>query len=175
MALDWLAIFFLALIFSLASFEINRKVGNRKRVKEIQKQMNEMQKELQEATKKKDEALLKRLEAKQTELPKLMMEMFSLQFRPLVVVIPLFFLFIGTNGFLGIDFNGIVRILYPNFSITLPFGLHLNEVFSLRILSHSTYGARGFFIVCLMFWGATIELLYTNLVEKKRARKVPSE
>jgi len=71
--------------------------------------------------------------------------------------------------------------MFPGFTIELPFAIHLHEVFAGftinplswfgifgNILQPSIYGARGFFIVCVIFAGIIIELLMTQVIEKKK-------
>ncbi len=76
--------------------------------------------------------------------------MMFLPFKSMIVVLPLFFVFIWLIG--G---------AYPHFTIRLPIALHLNggELFGLNILHDSTYGPRGFFILASVLAGSVIEFI----------------
>ena len=150
------AIMLWSLVFSIVSFEATRRLGNRKRQKEIKAEIDAFQKEMSKAVKEKDQAALKRLEPRQKQVTEMMTEMMMLPFKSMIVVIPLFLVVIS-----------LLQQNFPGFTINLPFGLHLPEIFSLRILSPSVYGPRGFFIVSGMFWGLIIEAIYSKKFEKK--------
>ena len=166
-AAQWPLVLLLALAYAVLSFYLNKTLGNRKRIKEIQREMNAVQKEFSEAAKTKDEKELKRLEERQKAMSGLMMESMQLQFKPLLVILPLFLILFG-----GFGFAGLLPMLFPGFEITLPFDMHLNAIFTLNLLQtipvQALYGIRGYFIVCLFFAGIAIELLYSNLIEKKQ-------
>ncbi len=153
-----LTLFIAAVAYVAFTVFLNKKLGSRDRLKTLQREINSFQKEMKEASDKKDEKKLKQLSLREKEVTSYMMEMMWLPWKSLVFILPLFFLFIGTNGFLGISYDGLLKQWYPDFVAVLPFGLHLPEIFSLRVLSPSVYGPRGFFIVCAVFAGILIEL-----------------
>jgi len=155
----------LALVVSIIFFVVNRTIGNRRRVKEIQARMTELQKEFKALADAKDE---RKMEEKQKEMSDMMMESMRLSFKPLLVSLPIIFVLFGFD-FFGFNYVGLVGQLFPNFSITLPIALHLNgnELLGLQILKDSTYGARGFFILCLFVLGLVLELVVGRLVDKK--------
>lgn len=150
----------LALIFSIVSLAANHKIGGKKRVKELQKEVNDFQKKFEKATKEKDEKELARLKILEPQVMGKMQEMLLLPLKAMVVILPLFFIFIaGVNYFV------------PSFSIVLPFGIHINEVLSLKVLESSTYGSRGFFIVCSIVFNLLLEALYSKVIAPDKANK----
>ncbi len=152
---DTIAIMLWSLVFSVAAFEAARRLGNRKRQKEIREEVNRFQKEYARAAKEKDEPALKRLKLREKQVTGLMTEMMILPMKSMIIIIPLFFVFIT-----------LVQQNFSSFTITLPLGLHVNEILSLRIFSPSTYGPRGFFILASVFWGIIIEIIYSKKFEK---------
>jgi len=153
---DTAAIMLWALVFSIISFESARRLGNRKRQKEIKAEIDAFQKEMNKAMKEKDEAAIKRLEVRQKQVTDMMTEMMMLPMKSMIVAIPLFLIVIS-----------LIQQNFTSFVITLPFGIHTNEITSLRILSPSVYGPRGFFIVSSIFWGMVVEMVYSKKFEKK--------
>ncbi len=155
----------LALVIAIVYFVINRTIGNRARVKEIQARMTSLQKEFKDLADAKDE---KKMEEKQKEMSTLMMESMRLSFKPLLVSLPILFFLFGFS-FFGFSYGGIVHQLFPGFSIVLPIALHLNghELLGLHILQDATYGSRGFYIICLFVFGLVLELVVGRFVDKK--------
>ncbi len=146
-----------AALFSVFSFEATRRLGNRKRQKEIQKTVNDYQKDLQKAVKSGDEAEIKKLEAREKQVMGLMNEMMLLPFKSMLVILPAFFIVIT-----------IITGAYQGFSASLPIGLHTSELFALKILQPSVYGPRGYFILSAVLFGLVIEYVYSNFIEKKK-------
>jgi len=155
---DKVAVMLWALAFSLIAFEAARRLGNRKRQVEIREEVNRFQKEYARAVKEGDEAELKRLQARQKQVTGLMTEMMILPMKSMIVIIPVFFIF-----------TTLVQQNFQSLTVTLPFGLHLNEILSWppRILSPSVYGPRGFFILSSILWGIVTEIIYSKKTEKK--------
>ncbi|MFA5106147.1 MAG: EMC3/TMCO1 family protein [Candidatus Micrarchaeia archaeon] len=89
---------FVSVIYALAAFVIQRKVGNYARIKEIQKASNDISKELSEASKAKDQPRIDAAMKKQAEVMPMLSEMMMLQMKPLFVII---IVFICIVGFLG--------------------------------------------------------------------------
>ncbi|MBI5635350.1 DUF106 domain-containing protein [Candidatus Micrarchaeota archaeon] len=170
----WTVIFFVSLAYVIVSLFLNRMLGARQRLKQLQKLVNDYQKQVTEATKAKDERKLKELSLREKEMMGYTKEMFILPLKSMVVIIPVFFILIGTSGFLGINFNGLIPGAYPDFRTTLPIALHLNEVFSLKILANSVYGSRGFFVVAAIFWGLIVEAVASQ-VEKRLEKPSPTQ
>ncbi len=144
-------------VFSLISAWVNRKFGNRKRTKEIQKQINDFQKELKEAQAKKDEKKIKKLEAQQKDMLKLAQEMMFLPFKSMIIILPLFFVALY-----------LINMFFPGVVITLPFSLpvpKLPEIIAWR----NVFGSRGTFILFTVVFGLVIEgfiTLYEKLKNK---------
>ncbi len=149
-----------ALIFSIVSLAANHKIGGKKRVKELQKEVNDFQKKFEKATKEKDEKELARLKIIEPQVMKNMQEMLLLPLKAMVVILPLFFIFIAG-----------VKYLVPSFSIMLPFGIHPSELLSFKILEQSTYGVHGFFIVCSIVFNLVIEALYSRVIAPEKPNK----
>lgn len=170
----WLVIFLASLVYVIISLFLNRMLGARQRLKQLQKLVNDYQKQVSEATKANDEKKLKELSLRDKEMMGYTKEMFVLPLKSMVIIIPVFFILIGTSGFLGINFQGIIPGAYPDFVITLPIALHLSEVFSLQILASSIYGPRGFFVVAAIFWGLLVEAVASQ-VEKRLEKPSPSQ
>ncbi len=146
----------ISLVFSAISTVVNHKIGGRSRVKELQKEVNEFQKKFEKAAKEKNEKDLERLKVLEPEVMKKMQEMLFLPLKSMIVILPLFFIFITA-----------VVSFYPEFVIILPFGIHLNEIFSLSVLNNSYYGPRGFFIVVSIVFNLVFEAVYSQFIEKK--------
>lgn len=148
----------IALAFSLLSFEVNRRFGKRKRLKEIQKTVNEYQKQLKEANEKHDEKRIKELQARESEMLGLTQEMLTLPFRSMIIVLPLFF---GTVWF--------INSVAPGYSSTLPFSIPVPDLGSLSIHWRNTFGPRGTFILWSVLFGLMIETIVTQF-EKRKAK-----
>lgn len=150
----------IALVFSAVSIFANHKIGGRSKVKALQKEVNDFQKKFETATKEKDEKELQHLKIIEPEIMKKMQEMLLLPIKGMVVILPLFFIFVA-----GIEY------LFHGFSIVLPIGIHPAELFALKIFDPATYGSRGFFIFCSIIFNLVFEAVYSNFFEKKP--KVP--
>jgi uncharacterized membrane protein (DUF106 family) len=162
----------LSFIYVGASLFINQAIGSRQRLKFIQAQVKDYQEKYKKATDAKDNKLLEELNAMEKEVTGYMAEMMTLPFKSLIFIIPVFFLFIGFNLF-GYKYLGVVPSTYPTFSIILPIGLHLNQIFALQIFQSTLYGARGYFIISGVVAGIILEAVYSRYeamqAEKKKA------
>jgi uncharacterized membrane protein (DUF106 family) len=103
--------------------------------------------------KRKDEKKLKDLEGRQEELLKMTNEMLMLQFKPLLVVLPMFYL---TSGW--------VKSTYASFVITLPLSLPVPTGFS--IVWRNVFGPFGWFVICVMLTGIIFEIAL-SLIKKR--------
>jgi uncharacterized membrane protein (DUF106 family) len=159
-AFEWQELVVVAVAFAFVSFFINSKLGERKKTRAIQKEVQAFQKKLMEATKKNDEAELKKLEGEQKEMMGKMQEMLLLPFKPMIVILPLFFIVIA-----------LIQTYFAGFLIQLPIALHLNNIFSLQILQSSVYGPRGFFILTAAVIALILEIAYMR-IEGKVDKKV---
>jgi len=144
----------LSVLFGCISFIVNRKLGNRRRVKEIQKEINDFNAELKKATKEKDEKKIKKVNEREEELSKLMTEMMMLSFKPLVVVLPLFWL----------AYAWLLPSLFPaDFIVHLDFHLPSSIMFWNPWKDYLGY--RGVFIYCLVLVGFALELIVGKLLK----------
>jgi uncharacterized membrane protein (DUF106 family) len=155
-----------------ATIWFNRFTGTRQKMKKIQAETSAYQKELAEAAKANDEKKMERLKLREKEVTGKMMEMMWLPWKSMVFILPAFFLLIGTSGFLGINFPGLIPSAFPDFIIVLPFGIHLPEILSLNVLNPSVYGARGYFIVWAIISGFILEAVVSRF--EKQAAAVPA-
>ncbi len=143
------AIAALAVGYTLLSQFIIMKIGNPKRIKEIQAESTRLSKEMQEAGKSKDEKRLEALNKEyETFMPKLT-EMMIIQMKPMIVILPL--LFVLTPA---------VKSFFEGFIITLPFSLpiviqHFEKFPNWR----DTFGSYGWFWICVIFSGLAISLI----------------
>ncbi len=143
-----------AFVFSILSWLANNKFGNRKKLKKINKEIQAFQKELNAATKANDKKKLKELDKREDEVMEKTREMMTLSFKPLILILPLFW---GAYAF-------ILPSLFPEFIITnLPF--HLPSSLFVWQPWKDYLGARGLFIYSLLLFGLTLQLL-EKMVEK---------
>lgn len=144
-------------LFSLVSFYINYKWGNRQKVKQIQKEVQTYQKAMAQAVKDKNDAKVKELQNCDREMMGKMQEMMLLPLKTMIIILPLFFIVIT-----------LIDMTYKGFVIQLPFGLHISELLSLKILEASLYGPRGYFIVVSIFVNLLLELIYSKTIGKDK-------
>ncbi|MFH0712993.1 MAG: EMC3/TMCO1 family protein [Candidatus Micrarchaeota archaeon] len=149
-----------ALVFSIISLVANHKIGNRKRVKQLQKEVNDFQKNFEKANKEKDEKEIQRLKVIEPQVMKNMQEMLLLPIKSMIVILPLFFIFIA-----GIE------AYFHGFSSILPIDIHPNSIFALKVFEPAAYGGRGYFIFFTIIFNLVFELVYSNLIEKKNENK----
>lgn len=150
-----LAITLSTLVFSLVSFYLNRKIGGREKVKAIQKEINDFQKSFEKANKEKDEKELARLKLIEPQVMGKMQEMLFLPLKAMIVILPLFLIFIY-----------LIQQFYPGFTIVLPIGIHPQQLLSLNVLHDTTYGSRGFFIVCSIVFNLIFEMVWTKILKR---------
>ncbi len=133
---------------ALSAFLV-QKIGNPKRIKEIQSESTRLQKELDAALKAKDDSKIESVNKEyETFMPK-MMEMFVLQMKPMIVIIPL--LFILTPA---------LRSWFANFTIKLPFMLPIFiQNFDKFPNWRDTFGAVGWFWLCVIAAGLGISII----------------
>ncbi len=149
-----------SLVFSILSFAVNYKIGNRKKVKQLQKEVNEFQKKFEKATREKDEKELQHLKNLEQETMAKMQEMLLLPLKSMVVILPLFFIFIS-----GIE------SFHRGFYIVLPLALHPSELLSLNVLHASTYGPRGFFILSSIVFNLIFETILSKFIVNDKAKE----
>ena len=137
----------ISFVFSIFSWLANNKFGDRKKVKRINKEIQAFQKELNEATKNNDKKKLKEFEKQDSEIMAKTKEMMMLSFKPLIVILPLFW---GAYAFL-------LPSLFPDFMVdNLSFHLPSSIMFWLPWKNY--LGARGLFIYSLVLFGFALQL-----------------
>ena len=137
--------------YSLAYRLVQKKFGNMKRVKEIQKQFSDLNKELSEATKKNDQAKVQEIMKRQQEVMPLLNESMIIQFKPMIFVLPLIFLI-----------PMVLRDHYNWFSIKIPFAIpvffqHFENFPNWR----DTFGPVGWFFITIFLFQIAASLLMT--------------
>lgn len=142
------AITLTALVYCAFSIHIARTWGNRKRVKEIQEEMNRISAKLRRIDYN-SEAGRKEAEEEQKRIPALMNESMMLQFKPLVITLPLFLVM-----------SYVLKTLFSNFVIKLPFALpifiqNLDRFPNWR----DEFGPIGWFVLCLLFSSILMQII----------------
>ncbi len=143
-----------AIGFSLVTFYIQKTLGQRDKVKQIQKQVNAYQKELLEAQKNKDEAKTKELMKKDVEMMKLMQDMMLLPLKAMLVILPLFW----------ISYAIVLPTLFPDFFLKLSFNLPRPIWIGLEWRDY--LGVRGAFIYTAFVVGLILEFVVSKFLEK---------
>ena len=167
------AIAAIATAYALVSTFIYQKIGNPKRVREIQAESNRLSKAMGEAVKSKND---KRIDAINKEYEKFfpqMGEMMMHQFKPLIVVIPLIFIL-----------TPIIKSVFAGFTITLPFYLPIfvqktGMILNLSFLGdfntflnwRDFFGPIGWFWLCVLFAGLAISIIKSQLDKRNSQKK----
>lgn len=154
------AIAITALVYAAISNEMIKKLGDKKRVKHIQDEMNRINKMAIEVGKTGDEKRRKEAEEQQAKIPDMLKESMILQFKPLVVTLPIFF---------GVSW--VVKQVFPSFEVKFSFALpifiqNLDRFPNWR----DTFGVFGWFILAIIFGGMLLQYVIGQL-EKKAQKK----
>lgn len=138
-----------AMAYSLVSMYVTSKYGKKDRVKQIQEEMKNINKEYADALKSNDPKRLSRAEKEQTRIASLLKESMILQFKPLVIMLPLLLLVP----------MALVHF-FPNFIIQLsqPIPVIIQDLHKFPNW-RSVFGARGWFWVSLVFTSLALQLL----------------
>jgi uncharacterized membrane protein (DUF106 family) len=146
-----------AMIYSVLSLHITRTVGNRKRVNEIREEMNRISAELKKVDYS-TEAGRKEADDMQGKIPNLMSESMMLNFKPLIIVLPIYAIV-----------SYVVKTLFPLFQITLGFSvptfpyylllLRFNTVMDAFPNWRNEFGTFGWFTLCILFSGILTQLI----------------
>lgn len=158
------AIAAIAIAYTVISTWIMQKIGNPNRVKEIQKESQRLSKAMGEAVKSKDD---KRIDAINKEYEKFMPqmgEMMMLQFKPLIIILPIIFII-----------TPIITSTFAGFAITLPFSLPI----FIQNFEHfpnwrSLFGPIGWFWICVIFAGLAVSIIKSNLDKRNSKKKEES-
>lgn len=165
----WIEILIIGALFSLLNTFLTRRMGVRKRMNEIQAEFKAYQDKYAAAIKAKDDKKIEALASETKRTNDMMMEMMLMPWKTMIFALPLFFLFTGDPWFS--HYAGLIPSTYPTFATVLPFDIHTAAVYSLNVFHSASYGARGFFIVCLIFAGLIVSFVEQNYDKKKKAQK----
>ncbi len=154
-ALIFYFVVFSASIYSVFSQFVIRKYGKRERAKEIQKEVKELNKRYQEAIKSGDEKRMKKAGKDHSRIWELQSELMKNQLKPMLIIIPVVFIW-----------SDFVRNLFPAFAIIVPFDLPIPNfpaffsfdfanLFNMRHI----FGGYGFFWVCVVFINILAQIL----------------
>ena len=129
----------IAILISLASSLVSKKVTNQKRMKEIKDRISDFQKKYNEAKKSNDQEAISRLEKEQSEVTALSLEMMKGSFKPMlytfVPIIVIFFLlnqrYAGTGNIVDVPMIGELGWFWWYFIIAIITGLCFEAVYKL--------------------------------------------
>jgi uncharacterized membrane protein (DUF106 family) len=145
-------------IMALVSQILQRKFGNVKRTKEIQKEMKEKQKRLNELLKKGDEKSKREADILQKEILEGMNESMKGSMKYMLFSMPIFLIVFALLSF-----------FYSGVSIGLPFPvpvIHRNWAFEIT----ATISWLWFYIYCSLISSIALSQIL-NVIEKKREQK----
>lgn len=158
--LAFFAISLTAVVYSAISGHITKVWGNRTRVTQIQADMNRINNMMTEAVKRNDEKKKKEAEAEQARIPNLMKESMVLQFKPLIITLPIFFVA-----------SWFMRSAFPEFQMKLAVALpifiqNLDRFPNWR----DTFGAIGWFILALIFSGLLFQFISGKIEQIRKGK-----
>ncbi len=154
------AITVIAVVYSAITTHITKTWGNRARVTQIQAEMNRINNMMTEAVKHNDEKKKKEAEAEQGKIAGLMKESMILQFKPLVVTLPVF-----------IGLSWVLRTTFPEFQIKLAVALPIFiQNFNNFPNWRDTFGVIGWFILALLVSGLLVQFI-TGKISEMRKKK----
>lgn len=162
-AITFLVITLIAVIYSVVSLHIARTIGNRARVKQIQEEVGRINKKLQE-THKMSEKEKAEFQKEQDKLPSLLSESMVLQFKPLLISLPMFIIL---SYFIKTYFTSFVILLsfsiptFPYYWLLLRFGDFPNW--------RNEFGPFGWFILVLVISGLVAQAIIHE-TEKRRKK-----
>jgi uncharacterized membrane protein (DUF106 family) len=129
----------IAVVISVASAIVNKKVTNQKRMKEIKEKVSDFQKKYNEAKKSGNKELIDKMEHEQKEVMALSMEMMTGSFKPMLFtflpIIIIFFLlnqkYSGTGNIVDIPIIGMLSWFWWYFLMAIVSGLCFELVYKL--------------------------------------------
>jgi len=129
----------IAIVISIASAIVNKKVTNQKRMKEIKEKVSNFQKRYNEAKKSGNKELIDKMEHEQKEVMALSMEMMSGSFKPMLFtflpIIIIFFLlnqkYSGTGNIVDIPVIGMLSWFWWYFLVAIVSGLCFEMVYKI--------------------------------------------
>jgi len=127
----------IAIVISIASAIVNKKVTNQKRMKEIKEKVSNFQKRYNEAKKSGNKELIDKMEHEQKEVMKLSMEMMSGSFKPMLFtflpIILIFFLlnqkYQNTGNIVDVPVIGMLSWFWWYFLMAIIAGLGFEMVY----------------------------------------------
>lgn len=159
------AITLTAVVYTAISNVLLKKLGDKKRQKFIQDEMNRINKLAIDVGKSGDEKRKKEAEEQQGRIPDLLKESMVLQFKPLVVTLPIFF-----------AASWAMRQAFPTFQVKLAFAIpvviqNLDRFPNWR----DTFGVVGWFILAIIFGGMLMQFVVGKLEEQLAKRKAAAK
>lgn len=156
--ISFFAITCTAVVYTALSSHAQKILGNRDRAKQIQDEMNRINNIASEAMKTSDEKKKKEAELEQEKMGGLMKEMMILNFKPLIITLPVFY-----------GLSAAMRSLFPAFQIKLAFALpifiqNLDKFPNWR----SEFGVLGWFILTIIFSGLLIQAITGKMLPAKK-------
>ena len=161
--LAFFAITITAVIYSFISIHINRTIGNRARVKKIQEEVNKINKKMQEMHKMSEKEKAE-FQKEQDKLPALLSESMVLQFKPLLIILPIFAIL-----------SYLIRTFFPYFNIQLGFSIPTFPYYWLLFRFdnfpnwRNKFGSFGWFIVAVLV-GSLVAQAIIQQIEKRRKK-----
>jgi uncharacterized membrane protein (DUF106 family) len=151
----------IAFAYAIGSNWIVQKIGNPKRIKEIQQESKDLQKEMNDAFKAKDDKRLEEVNQRYSKFMPKMMEMMFLQMKPMLVILPALIVLMP-----------LVKGNFTDFIITLPIKL---PIFIQNLQNfpnwRDTFGVMGWFWLCVIAAGLTISIIKSieeNYIKKPK-------
>jgi len=153
--LAFFAISIAALIYSAVANLLIQKIGNRERAKQIQDEMSRVNKLAEEAMKSGNEKKKKEAEDAQAKMPGLLKESMILQFKPMLVVLPVWYLLAWA-----------LKQAFPAFEVKLSFALPI-VIQNLENFPNwrDTFGVNGWFILAILFGGLLMQFIVGKMKE----------
>ncbi len=148
--MEWLIIFIVALITSILISKILELAG-RKRLVEIQNQINQYNKEYMQAIKEKNDKKVKEIEEKMKDVPKLMLEMLTINLKSTLFVLPIIILV-----------PYAIKNIFPYFTITLPFAIPVVKFNNFSFEMRNVFGSYGWFWISFIICGI-LKLVYIEI------------
>jgi uncharacterized membrane protein (DUF106 family) len=142
-------IFLAGAAYALFSSFIINKVGNPRRIKEIQAESARLNKKMQEAAKSKNQAMIESVNKEYEKFMPQIWEMMILQMKPMIIVLPVL-LILGPA----------LQAIFHDFIIILPFKIpiflqHLDRFPNWR----DTFGAYGWFYISIFIAGISLSII----------------
>ena len=148
--MEWLIIFIVALITSILISKILELAG-RKRLVEIQNQINQYNKEYMQAIKEKNDKKVKEIEEKMKDVPKLMLEMLTINLKSTLFVLPIIILV-----------PYAIKNIFPYFTITFPFAIPVVKFNNFSFEMRNVFGSYGWFWISFIICGI-LKLVYIEI------------